>query len=368
MNIENEKLSGRQFGRMLFYDFFALTTLLLPRMLAQIAGMDGFFALAGGYVLGYVFLLFVLAQMRYMGSDYHANLSACFGKVLTALVVVVYLLVALFGAAYGLELLCHVTRQYLVRDTPVWLVLGVLVVLAIYGLGTGLESRGRMYEILFWFVMAPILFLMIMAAYNVEPERWVPVAQAGREQIVPCIYLVFSLLVCSSFFPILVEGVSDHADMEKGIKRSFLLGACINLVLYLLLTGIFGVPTLAVMDEAVLTLTAMVKVPGGFLERQDVLLCGIWFISMFAFVENTLYYSIWCIRKLTGKKMQGWYLFGAGIIVYVLAACIYRSQRLAYILAKCYMEIAVPVLVGIILAVGILSAWKNRNENDKNDV
>ena len=57
MNIENNKISGRQLGRMVFYDFFALTTLLLPGMLTKEAGMDGFFALAAGCAAGYGLLL-----------------------------------------------------------------------------------------------------------------------------------------------------------------------------------------------------------------------------------------------------------------------------------------------------------------------
>lgn len=43
MNIENEKISGRQLGRLVFYDYFALTTLLMPGMLAKAVGMDAFF-------------------------------------------------------------------------------------------------------------------------------------------------------------------------------------------------------------------------------------------------------------------------------------------------------------------------------------
>lgn len=67
MNIENEKISGRQLGRMVFYDFFGLTTLVLPGYLAKQAGMDGFFCLVLGSLAGYLFLLLVLSQMKRMG-------------------------------------------------------------------------------------------------------------------------------------------------------------------------------------------------------------------------------------------------------------------------------------------------------------
>ena len=363
MNIENNKISGRQLGRMIFYDFFALPTLVLPGMLAKAVGMDGFFALAAGCVAGYALLLLVLVQVRKMhkkGQDYFAYLLDHFGRLLTVIILIVYLLTALFGAAYGLRLLCGISRQYLIGDIPAWLVLAVLAVLAVYGLCTGLESRGRMYELVFWFVLLPLLFLFFLAANNVEPDRWVPVFRAEGVQLLKNSYLVFAFFMSSAFLPMLVEGVSEHANVVRAVKQGFAFSVCVNLALFLVLTGIFGAPTVGTMREAVLTLTAMVKVPGGFLERQDALLCGIWLVSMFAFVENALYFAVWCLKKMGRKNENGWLLPGAGAFVYVLAMCMYRSGRFVSQLTRIYARTLVPVLVGIMLVAYILSVWRSK--------
>ena len=149
----------------------------------------------------------------------------------------------------------------------------------------------------------------------------------------------------------------------------------------MLLTGIFGVPTVAPMEEAALILTAMVKLSGGFLERQDALLCCIWLVSMFAFVENVLFYMVWCMKKInvmlqkrsrrsradqdsedSGQSQRNGKttpLF-AGLTVYVLAACMYGSKELTSFLARIYTRIAVPILVGIVLVLRLLSIWKNK--------
>lgn len=364
MEIDNHKISGRQLGRMVLYDPCALTTLLLPGILAKEAGMDGFFALAAGSVAGYGLLLLVLMQIRRMrqpGQDYVSYLQGHFGKVLTTVILTVYLLTAWFGAAYGLRVLCDISRQYLIRDTPVWLVLAVLAVLAVYGLGTGLESRGRMYEIVFWFVLLPLLFLFLLAVQNVEPDRWVPVFRGEGLSVLKSSYVVFAFLAGTVFLPMLSEGITAGADVSRVLKQGFAFSVCVNLVLFLVLTGIFGAPTVATMDEAVLTLTAMVKVPGGFLERQDALLCGIWLVSVFAFVENMLSYVLWCAKKINRKKDNRWCLPGAGALVYVAALAMYRSRKLISQLSRVYLRIAVPVLVGIVLVSCILEIWKNGN-------
>ena len=152
-------------------------------------------------------------------------------------------------------------------------------------------------------------------------------------------------------------------------SQSFALGMCLNLALFLLLAGIFRVPTMAVIEEPALTLTAMVKVPGGFFERQDALLCGIWFVSIFAFVENALYYSVYCARKICRKREQGWFLFGAGLLVYVLSLAMHYSRALLDTLVRCYLLTAVPLLVIVALLAGILPAhasgtwWRGKEKS-----
>ena len=367
MNIENKKISGRQFGRMIIYNYFAVPTLVLPGMLAKEVGMDGFFVLTVGCAAGYVLLYLVLLQIRQMrrdGQDFFSYLNEYFGKWITTVLLIVYLLTALFGAAYGLRLLCDIGRQYLIRDTPAWMVLAVIAVLAVYGLCAGLESRGRMYEIIFWFVLLPLLFLIFLSAYNVEPDRWLPVFQTDGLQVLRSSYVVFVFFAGSAFLPIFTESVRPHADVFHVVRQCFRFSVCVNLVLFLVLTGIFGAPTVATMDEAVLTLTAMVKVPGGFLERQDALLCGIWLVSVFAFVENALSYGVWCMKKISRKNESGWLLPGTGVFVYVLALCMYRSAHFTLQLSQIYVRIAVPILVGIVLVACILSWWKNRDHKE----
>lgn len=369
MDVENNKISGRQLGRMVFYDYFALTILVLPGMLAKAAGMDGFFALAAGCAAGYGLLALVLIQVREMrrdGKDYDNYLRGYFGSFLTTGLLLVWLLSALCGAAYGLYLLCDISRQYLIRDTTTWLVLAVLTGLTVYALHAGIEGRGRMYEMLFWVVLFPLLFLFFLAAHNVEADRWVPVFCAEGQEVFKSGYVVFAFFAGSVFLPTLMENVSEDANATRVLGQSFLFGVCVNLVLFLLLTGIFGAPTVATMDQAVVTLTAMVKIPGGFFERQDALLCAILLVSLFAFVENMFGYALWCVKKISRNHAHRWRLSVVGVVLYALAVCMSRSLRFRLLLARVYLRIAVPVFVGMTLVVCMLSLWNNRGGHRKN--
>lgn len=362
MNIGNEKMSCRQAGRLFFYSFFPLSVLLLPQLLAQTSGMDGFFALVGGSLAGYVFLRIALWLTAHIQKDYVNLLSHLFGRTVTGLVLVVYLLVALYGAAYGLELLCQVIRIYLIRDTPVWLVMGALSVLAVYGLGGGAECRGRRCELLFWFVLVPLMLLIFLAVWNIEPDHWLPVAQVSGRRLAQNSYLVFGCFMAAAYLPIYADAVNRREGLCAALRRSYVTGVVLLIFLFLTLTGIYGAPTVAVMDEAVLELTAMVKVPGGFLERQDALLCGIWFAGMYLFVENALYAAVWSMEKLGNRQVDHWFRAGGGILMYVAALVLYRYRNLDDTLGAVYLKFAVPVLLLTVVAAALLTAWREKQE------
>ena len=360
MDIENEKISARQLGRMLFYDFFALTSLLLPGILTKEFGRSGFFSLIAGYLGGYLFLRMILAQMRKMmekNQSFDNYLQHYFGKILTRAGLLYLLLFAGIGGAYGLYLLCDITRQYLIRDTPVWLIVGVLAVLLIYGVSAGIESRGRMMELLFWLFLLPIIALFLLAVWNVEPARWMPLVSKEGISVNKWLsksYLVFAFFLNLTYLPVLTENLHLSSNISQACRKSYVLCAGLNVILFLLLTGIFGAPTVAQMEEAALTLTAMVKVPGGFLERQDALLCGIWFVSVFLFVENAMYASVWCAKRITGRNAHGYYVFGAGICVGILAVLMYANAWMREYLVRWYLAIGVPVM--LLLAV-VVTLW-----------
>lgn len=328
MNIENRKLSGRQLGRMMFYDSFAVSSLLLPGILARRVGMDGFFALALGGFLGYLLLFLLLAvekAMRKKGLSEKRFMRTVWGNIGICLVLLLYFLGSWFCVAYSLSLLCRISKQYLIRNVSDLLLLLLTAGLAVFGLWNGTESRGRKDELLFWFVVVPLGVFLILAAQNVNTDHWVPVFSVSMPLFLQQSCLVLLFFTGSLWLPILSEDIAPNADISRPVRQGYLFGLFINLVLFLLLTGIFGVPTIAAMNDAALALTAMVKIPGGFFERQDALLCGVWLISLFVFVEHAMYVMTWCGKKLLRIKGCKRTFFISGGLAVLLAVLLLQT-------------------------------------------
>lgn len=365
MNIKNEKISARQAGCMFFCNFFAVPVLLLPQQLAQNDGMDGFFALVGGGLLGYLFLQLVLLVTVRMEGDYRELLRQHFGSWVTCPVMILYLVTAVSAAAYSLQLLCRVVRVYLIRDTPVWLILGALLLLAFYGLCMGTEGAGRRCELLFWFVTVPLFVVILVAVWNIEPDHWLPVAQIGGRRFLAGSYLVFAYTLPAVWLPMYAPRISGREDLRIRVTRGYLLSVILQMILFLTLTGIYGAPTVAVMDEAILELAAMVKTPGGFLERQDALMCSIWLIAMYVFAEQACYAAVWSMEHIGNGRKKHWFRVACGVLVYAAALLLYRHRDLEHVLSKVYLTAAVPALVLVIAAVSARRLSKPEGRDPK---
>lgn len=354
MNMKNGKMSGRQAGYMFFYSFWALPVLLLPQQLTLACGMDGFFALVIGGLSGYLLLQVVLSLVSHMECDYSGLLRKYLGRWGTCLVGFLYLLAALFNVAYGLQLLCQVIREYLIRDTPVWLVMGAVMILILYGLTTGTECRGRRCELLFWFVAVPLLLIILISVWNVEPDHWLPVAQVSGQRLLNSSYVVLGYTMVIAYLPIYADAIEHREKLHTHMMRSYLFSLILQMVLFLTLTGIYGTPTVAVMDDALLELAAMVKVPGGFLERQDAWMCGIWFVAMYVSVETAWQALTWSMEHLGGQQNRQWFRIGSGVLVYVVALLLYRYRSWNIVLGRAYLTVAVPVFALLLTVLTVL--------------
>ena len=67
------------------------------------------------------------------------------------------------------------------REFPVALL--IVLLLALYGGIAGLEARARVYEILFWVLVIPLLVMLALCVRQVQAIQWFPIAGHMGEEI-----------------------------------------------------------------------------------------------------------------------------------------------------------------------------------------
>ena len=164
MYVDNGKISARQTFRLYVFDLMGIATLLLPPYLARLCGCDGIWAILIGSGLGLGYLVYLGWILKRMGQDI---VSYLFENRSIWVCRLVFLLVGIHALWTGAFCACVFTRlmmHSLIQEASFGTVLLVLVITATYAVNGGLESRARVYEVLFWFVLIPYVAMMLVGA------------------------------------------------------------------------------------------------------------------------------------------------------------------------------------------------------------
>lgn len=323
---ENNQISGRQIFRLLSYDLIGLSTLLLPPLLSKIAGVDGIFCMVVGTIAGLLYLGLLSMVVKKMKVDFSTFLRMRCGVIVEKIILLFYFTYFLLFAGMTAFLFSELVVENLLKEESFYLILALLLLLAGYGVRSGIEGRARIYELLFWFLMIPLMLMLIFACKEVDVDLWTPVFSASWKSFWKGTYFVFlweSLIFLILFF---YPYVTEKRSLILNGRRAILFTGVLNLILYMILTGVFGSAALSDMDYPAVTLMSIVQMPGGFLKRTDAFMFGIWFFTLYALLNGLIFYSAKTGKAVIRKGKEGVYLIGVLCLVFLLAVLCYRKM------------------------------------------
>ena len=284
----NQKISTRQISRTILLEMLGISSLLLPGILASNSKTDGIFAMILG-ALGAAALLAVWNRMTQRKNFYQA-MDAC-GRAVRLLVSLFYGVVFLLIGGFVLFLLTRVIQEHLLNVQFEAVILVSLTAAGIFGLLKGMECRVRIYEVLFWFLLIPLLVILGLAAASVNVDYWPPVFVSEPVGFLKSVYSSFLFFSLSSLFLLFQPYCRRPQRAVRGVWSGLLVTVLLNAAVYLILVGIFQKELLGNMSFPIITLMAVVKLPGEFFERQDAFMIAIWFFCLFSLLNSMLFYG-----------------------------------------------------------------------------
>lgn len=302
----NHRVSCRQVRRLLMLDSFGISSLLLPHFLAVHAGRDGVFSILAGMGLAWLFIFLLDKIMHRAQEDYLTTLKLAVGVIGKRILLICYLIIFLWLAAFSLYLITNLIRSQLLDENYVWLIMVILLGFGAYGTIRGIEGRARIFEVLFWFLAVPLIIILCLALRDVNVDYWTPIASSDLSGFLLGTYISFASFLAVSLMVFLQPHCVEPKKLARQAKISVLSVGVVNLFIYLILVGIFQVKALATLRRPIVTLMTMVNLPGGFLERQDAFMTAIWFFSLFAFFNTMFYYARTGCEELWKEKKLGY--------------------------------------------------------------
>lgn len=360
MQIENGKISSRQTLRLFVFDLMGIATLLLPPYLARLSGMDGVWAILAGTTLGFIYLIYLGWIMKHMAMDANTYLETKVKLWVRSIVLIFVLIHCVFTAGFCAYVFAKLMQYSLVPQTSFGVILAVILFLAAYAVSGGIESRARVYEVLFWIVLIPYIAMMLASVKNVELDYIRGMFVTSRVDFAKSIYLVF-LFFTPLFFSLFLIGEkkkNHRRNVIKTISISILIAGGILLGSYVLLLGNFGGESLASMQYPVVTLMSTIQFKGNFLKRMDAFMVAVWFFTLYALLNLHLHYGVGMFRMIFSKgKSRKWQVFVAAVFVFFIGYAMGQKEDLIWLFVNFYSYIAVPVML---LGPGILLIAKRK--------
>lgn len=362
---DNQRISLRQTYRLFTFDLLGAATLLLPAKLAEYCGVDGIFSILLGGAMAGIYLCLLGIALKRIRTDLRSFIKKRTPKPIRILFLAYLSVYCLFVAGFCGYVFSKLIQRSLIPETSITVIAAVILIVSAYAVSGGVESRARVYEILFWFVMLPLALMMFLAARNVDSVYLSPLFQSSWKSVIKGAWLVFcgnSTLFFILFFPAFLAD-KDKKKILQTVAGALFLTVGILAVLFLILIGIFGARALGELPFPVVTMMSTVQMKGSFFKRTDALMLGIWFFTLFAFENLYLYYGTKMMKDLfcfignsckfsmKQKKQNKYFLLaGSGITFLIIMLFEYGDGMMERFL-KFVQMIGVPLLIVIPVAL-----------------
>lgn len=299
----NNRISTRQVFRLFVFDFIGMSTLVLPAKLAGTSGCAGVFAIVAGGLFASLYLWYLAWIMNRMDSDLITYVRQSLPRWGALVMLCFFAVYCILEASYGAYIFADVMKKGLVGGESYTLLLLLILAVAAYAIQSGIESRARVYESLFWVLFVPLFLLLWIAASDVNTIYLhsfftTPVSEVAGEGLLVFEYLMPMFLVL--FFPAYVRKDAQK-KMVAAVYRALWVAVIVFALFDLILLGSFGERAMAKMRYPALTLMSNIHLRGSFLKRLDAFLLAIWFFTLFALINVFLFYAKQLIAAIGGE-------------------------------------------------------------------
>ncbi len=381
----NGKVSVRQMHRLLVLEIFGISSLVLPGVLAKVCQNDGFFAILTAAILWAVLIRMIL-QCRYkkeknqncrentgmgpQGNKYedakgnadkdakgsaNKDVRAEFNGDLqpgttwvSKIRSLVFVIVFCIAGGFLLYVLSSLVENQLLETGYLWFVVLTVLFAGGYGIIRGMECRARIYEILFWFLIVPLLFVMILGTFEVKADYWLPIFNCGWKSFGLGILISMAAMSPALISVLFLPFCTNQERAVTAAPRAALVAGGFDAVLYLLLLGVFQWKFLAQLRYPVVSLMAVVQMPGDLFERQDALMTAIWFFCLFALFHSLCHYGALYLQKLRNHSAK---TVGGGTRQVVIVMALVLIAGLVFLLNGCGKkepeESMYPLAIGV---------------------
>ncbi len=290
---EQEWLTTRQVKRMVFLEAFGTGALFMPVAASQVrhgACMTAVIGLLLAFLLGAYLIWLSGKQGGFSGTQ------TLDGRMIH----LIYAARFWIRGAVLLFIFEETVRRFLLPGSNVFLTLLPLVLVTGYGVLRTVAGRGRLLELLFWWVLVPVLLIWILSVAGwqrgtIAGQSFAAVGNNLQGTVVAACRILLLFLPLESILYFMPRCMGENKEKRKESQSAALSGLVAGLLVD---GGIFAMAFLTVGETAlredyfgVINMLQTISTPGNVITRPDILVMPFFILGLFILFSGSVFYG-----------------------------------------------------------------------------
>lgn len=305
MNIDNGIISKRQAFRIALLENITIGMVIIPYVTTSVCGGRHMWS----FLAGIMFICFYGCLVYLFSKWFPEGLVTAVDEnmgCMAALLETIYALRYILRAAVILCFFAEVIHRYMLRSMNVWVIAVPFLLVCGYGALRDIEGRGRLMELLFWWMIVPLILLAVFSITNVGwselPDEMLVYTDVAGNDIGKIFLGGYLVLLSTSGIELMTYTLVKQKENNWKNALKMLVWLIIAILLaYVFVIGILGCEWVSSDDMAALNVMEASAFPGGLVERMDYPVLAFWIIGVFAVASGYMFYAKIFVNKLCGR-------------------------------------------------------------------
>lgn len=301
--LEKGKISNRQFGILLILYTIGNAIIYSPSQLIFYAKQDAWISIILGLLAG---MLLIILYSTLGGKFPNLNLAQyseqILGRFFGKLVSLAALSFVYVSTLYPLWGISDFLATRMLSKTPIEVIISITVIMVAFGVILGLETIGRVGEILFPWTLLFLILVILMLVPQMKLANFLPVLEEG---IKPTIqggvqFISFPLTAVFNFL-MLLPYVNNVSKVKKAYFLGTLIGGTVIWIVTMANIAVLGVSLALGSIYPTYDMAQKINI-GDFLQRVEAIIAIIWFVTQFFYTVINFYISVLLLAQILGLK------------------------------------------------------------------
>ncbi|MBO7746831.1 endospore germination permease [Paenibacillus sp. MWE-103] len=323
--IEQGKINARQLAILTLLFSLGSSILIVPSGLTAVAKQDGWLSAIVGVGVGVLLIgLYVTLSKRYPGQTLVQFAEQILGTWLGKLVGLLFFSFYFLLASLVLRNVGDFITTIVMPETPIQIVHLLFIMAILMSASLGLEVIARTAEIFLPWIMTMLLLLIVFLLPQIQFDRIQPVFEAGAKAIINGSLSVISIPYLELTVFLMIIPSVNKTKIGMPFLKGAVLGGLVIIVITLLCVFVLGWDFASRHTFPSYTLAKKIQV-GEFLQRIEVLVAIIWFLTIFFKLSLCFYAALLGFAQVLRLQSYRPMIVPFGILIGVLSIIVYPN-------------------------------------------